>query len=90
QLEEAAPVGNLISPVIKICGNPKTCNWMRCNIDIDASKIITENKRIEDVSAIIWQKLKDICNGEKTQAEILGFDEIAIWRVRGTFPFSLE
>ncbi len=83
-------MGNLISPVIKICGNPKTCNWMRCNIDIDASKIITENKRVEDVADIIWQKLKDICNGEKTQAEILGFDEIAIWRVRGTFPFSLE
>jgi len=85
-----SPVGNLISPVIKICGNPKTCDWMGCNIDVDASKIITENKRIEDVSAILWQKLKDICNGEKTQAEILGFDEIAIWRVRGTFPFSLE
>ncbi len=85
-----SPVGNPVTPVIKICGNPKTCDWMECNIDVDASKIITENKRVEDVAYILWQKLKDICNGEKTQAEILGFDDIAIWRVRGTFPFSLE
>lgn len=85
-----SPVGNLVSPVIKICGNPKTCDWMRCNIDVDASKIITENKNVGDIASILWQKLKEVCNGEKSEAEVLGFDEIAIWRVRGTFPFSLE
>ncbi len=85
-----SPVGNPVTPVIKICGNPKTCDWMECNIAVDASKIITENKRVEDVADILWQKLKEICNGERTQAEILGFNDIAIWRVRGTFPFSLE
>jgi len=85
-----SPVGNLVAPVIKICGNPKTCDWMRCNIDVDASKIIIENKSVGDIASILWQKLKEVCNGEKSQAEVLGFDEIAIWRVRGTFPFSLE
>ncbi|MFX1478302.1 MAG: UxaA family hydrolase, partial [Promethearchaeota archaeon] len=63
-----SPCGNPISPVIKICGNPKTCDWMASNIDIDASMIITNNKSIEDISRILWNKLLDTCNGEKTKA----------------------
>ena len=76
-----SPVGNPVAPVIKICGNPKTCDWMASNIDIDASKIITNDKTIENLSEILWNKLKKVCNGEKTKAEILGFEEdIGIWR----------
>ena len=82
-----SPTGNPVSPVIKICGNPKTCDWMKCNIDVDASSIITENKSVDDVAQILWKKLIDVCNGEQTQAEILGFEDIAIWRVMN-FPFS--
>lgn len=85
-----SPVGNPVSPVIKACGNPKTCDWMRCNIDIDASKIITENQSVQDVADELWNKLKKTCNGEQTTAEILGFEDMAIWRVYGTFPFSLK
>jgi altronate dehydratase large subunit len=75
-----SPCGNPVVPVIKICGNPKTCEWMSNNIDVDASKIITENKRVEEIAEILWQKLKQTCDGEKTYAEILGFEDIAIWR----------
>lgn len=85
-----SPVGNPVCPVIKICGNPKTCDWMKCNIDIDASKIITENQSIQDVADNLWDKLLKTCNGELTSAEVLGFEDIAIWRVLGTFPFSLK
>ena len=85
-----SPVGNPVSPVIKICGNPKTCDWMKCNIDIDASEIITEGRTIQNVADDLWKKLVSTCNGELTQAEILGFEDIAIWRVLGTFPFSLK
>jgi altronate dehydratase large subunit len=85
-----SPVGNPVSLVIKICGNPKTCNWMNCNIDVDASKIITEDKKIGDIAEILWQKLKNTCNGEKTQAELLGFEDMAIWRVHGTFPAIIK
>jgi len=77
---QGTPCGNAVSPVIKICGNPKTCDWMKCNIDIDASKIITKGKKIEEIASNLWIRLKDTCNGKLTQAEVLGFDEIAIWR----------
>jgi altronate dehydratase large subunit len=83
-----SPCGNPVVPVIKICGNPKTCEWMANNIDVDASKIITENKRVEEIAEILWQKLKRICNGEKTYAEILGFEDIAIWRCTAA-PFQI-
>lgn len=82
-----SPTGNPVSPVIKICGNPRSCDYMRCNIDVDASSIITKDDTVEDISKILWNKLKAVCNGEETQAEILGFEDIAIWRVMN-FPFS--
>ncbi len=85
-----SPCGNPVSPVIKICGNPKTCDWMAGNIDVDASKIITDDKSVEDIANILWKKLINVINGEKTQAEVLGFEDIAIWRVLGTFPISLK
>jgi len=82
-----SPAGNPVSPVIKICGNPKSCDYMRCNIDVDASSIITEDKTISDVVETLWNKVKATCNGEQTQAEVLGFNDIAIWRAMN-FPFS--
>ncbi len=81
-----SPCGNPVSPVIKICGNPKTCDWMASNIDVDASKIITDEKSVEDIANVLWKKLINVINGEKTHAEVLGFEDIAIWRAFGTFP----
>ena len=74
------PFGSPVTPVIKICGNPKTCEYMANNFDIDASKIITNDKTIEDISVLLWKQLKDVCNGEKTISERLGFEEdIGFW-----------
>ena len=82
-----SPTGNPISPVIKICGNPKSCNYMRINLDVDASPIITESKSVNDIADTLWNKLIKVCNGELTQAEVLGFHDVAIWRSMN-FPFS--
>mgnify|MGYP001085033786 CR=1 FL=1 len=75
-----SPCGNPVAPVIKVCGNKRSCEWMAGNIDIDASKIFTENKNVEDIAEILWTKLKSTCNGERTLAEILGFEDLAILR----------
>jgi altronate dehydratase large subunit len=86
---QGSPTGNPVSPVIKVCGDPKTCDWMKCNIDIDASKIITGDQNINDVADLLWNKMIDTCNGNLTAAEVLGFEDIAIWR-HMAFPFSLK
>ena len=75
-----SPCGNPISPVIKLCGNPKTCEWMARDIDVDASKILTGELKIDQLAEIIWKKLKCTCDGEKTHSEFLEFDDLAIWR----------
>lgn len=87
---QGTPTGNPVSPVIKICGSPKACEWMACNIDINASDIITKGKSIQNIADDLWIKLVATCNGELTQAEALGFEELAIWRIFGTFPFALK
>jgi altronate dehydratase large subunit len=85
-----SPCGNPVSPVIKICGNPNTCDWMASNIDVNASKVITEGQTIDELGEDLWDKLVKTLNGEETHAEVLGFNDLAVWRVYGTFPFSLN
>lgn len=85
---QGSPTGNPVAAVIKICGDPKTCDWMKCNLDVDASKIIPNNMSINTVAEVLWNKLKDTCNGKMTAAETLRFEDIAIWR-HMAFPFSL-
>ncbi|MHA2288699.1 MAG: UxaA family hydrolase [Promethearchaeota archaeon] len=75
-----SPCGNPVVPVIKLCGNPKTCEWMAENIDVDMSSIIRGEKTIEDLAEVLWLRLKNVLNGEETRAEKLGFNDIAIWR----------
>ena len=67
------------------CGNPVA---PVSNIDIDASKIITNNKTVQNIADDLWLKLKQTCNGEKTYAEKLGFEDIAIWRCTAA-PFQI-
>lgn len=83
-----SPTGNPIAPVIKTCGNPHSCDWLSCHIDVDASTIITENKSIEDIAEIMWKELVEVLNGKKTKAEELGFKDLAIWRYLA-FPFPM-
>ncbi len=83
-----SPVGNPIAPVIKTCGNPHSCDWLSCHIDVDASTIITENKSVEDIAEIMWKELVEVLNGKKPKAEELGFHDLAIWRYLA-FPFPM-
>lgn len=74
------PTGHAIAPVIKITGNSETYARMSDNIDYDASKIITENKSIEEASEELLDLIVDVCNGKLVQAELLGYTETAIQR----------
>lgn len=75
------PVGSPIAPVIKITGNPRTYKMMEDNIDINVGKIIEGSSTIKESGREIFDKIVDVCNGEKPMAEALGYREFSLWRV---------
>lgn len=74
------PIGNPIMPMLKITGNKITYSNMEDNIDLDLSGIVDGNMSIEEGGKIIYDKIIQVCNGEKTKAESFGFNEVAIYR----------
>jgi altronate dehydratase large subunit len=76
-----SPTGIPLCPVLKICGNPQTCDWMRSNIDVDASQIIHRKIALHALGDILWHKLHAVCEGDLTAAEKLGHEEFMIDRL---------
>lgn len=70
-----APQGYPIAPVIKVCGNPKTSQRLSEHIDVDVSDVITENRTLEEAAEKILEKIIRVASGEKTKAEIIGYDK---------------
>jgi len=75
-----SPTGNPIAPVIKVTGNPRTYERMKDNIDINAGKVL-EGCSISEVGEEIFEEILRVASGKLTKAEILGHDEIGIWRI---------
>lgn len=71
-------IGSVISPVLKICGNPKTCARMTGDIDIDAGRIITGEATVQEVGREIFTSVLDTAAGEETKSERLGHREYCI------------
>ena len=78
-----APQGYPIAPVIKVCGNPRTSEKLPEHIDVDVSDVITRNKTLEEAAEKIFEKLVKVASGEKTKAEIIGYDKTVDIYVRG-------
>lgn len=69
-----------VCPTVKITGNPRTMKNMAENIDVDASRIITENEPIESASNRLWDYIAKVANGKMTSAEVLGEDQLSVSR----------
>ena len=78
-----APQGYPIAPVIKVCGNPRTSEKLSEHIDVDVSDVITKNKTLEEAAEKVFEKLVKVASGEKTNAEITGYDKTIDIYVRG-------
>jgi len=78
-----APQGYPIAPVIKVCGNPKTCSRLYEHIDIDVSDIITKGEPTNKASERILKKIVRVASGEKTKAELIGYDKTLDIYIRG-------
>ena len=70
-----APQGFPIVPVIKVCGNPKTCEHLSSHIDIDVSKIISDEETIHKAAERVYDKIVKVASGELTKAEELGYNQ---------------
>ncbi|RLI82517.1 galactonate dehydratase, partial [Archaeoglobales archaeon] len=73
-------LGSPVSPVIKICGNPLTCNKLRDAIDVDLSFIL-ESGNLEEGGKKIIEKIISVANGELTRAEKTKHYEFSIERI---------
>jgi len=74
-----SPAGTLISPVIKVTGNPHTAQHLSGHIDVDVSSILSGEETVEKAGQRIFQELLSVASGKATKAEALGYGMISIW-----------
>jgi len=68
-----APQGFPTMPVLKVCGNPNTYERMRHDMDLNAGRIITGEKSIEEVGEEAFAAVLALLSGRQTKNETLGY-----------------
>ena len=71
-------VGSAISPVIKVCANPKTYKRMSDDMDVDAGRILEGRATLDDVGREIYDLILGVADGGKTKSEELGHQEFIL------------
>ena len=71
-------IGSVISPVLKICGNPKTYARMSADMDVNAGRIMTAEASIAEVGEEIFNAVLEVAAGKETKSEALGHREYCI------------
>lgn len=73
-----APQGFSLAPVIKICGNEKTCRMLGEYIDLDVSGIVAGTESLDEAGTRVLDKVLSVFSGEQVKAEILGYDSSGV------------
>lgn len=68
-------VGDPISPVLKITGNPRTYANLNQDIDLSAADVLTGTCSLDELADQLEQLVTEVCNGKKTNAERLHHTE---------------
>lgn len=68
-------VGSAVSPVIKVCANPKTYARMSDDMDVDAGRILSGQSNLDDVGREIYDLIMAVADGDQTKSEQLGHQE---------------
>jgi altronate dehydratase large subunit len=76
-----SPAGSLVSPVIKLTGNPRTAQRLEDHIDVDVSSITKGEDTLEKAGKRIFQELLNVAAGKATKSETLGYGMISIWNI---------
>ena len=74
------------SPSIKIATNTDMYSKMEEDMDVNAGKVITENKSIEDVGQEIFDLIVIVASGEKSKSERQGLGDLEFvpWQIGAT------
>ena len=78
------PIGNMVTPTVKVSGNRNTLRTMPENIDFDASSILEEGVRVPDIGDRLYDYALQVASGTRTSAELLDVRETAISRFAPT------
>jgi altronate dehydratase large subunit len=78
------PIGNMVSPTVKVSGNVNTLRTMADNIDFDASDILEKKTKIGPIGDRLYDYAIEVASGTRTSSEILDVRETAISRFAPT------
>ncbi|HTV55268.1 MAG TPA: UxaA family hydrolase [Terriglobia bacterium] len=71
-------IGSVISPVLKICGNPRTYARMSGDMDVNAGRIVTGEASVVEIGEQIFNAALEVAAGKQTRSEALGHREYCI------------
>jgi altronate dehydratase large subunit len=71
-------IGSVVSPVLKVCGNPRTFARMSGDMDVNAGRVITGEATLSEVGREIFDTMLEVAAGRPTAAERLGHAEYCI------------
>jgi (2R)-sulfolactate sulfo-lyase subunit beta len=75
------PIGNAITPVLKITANSRTAEAMREHIDVDVSGVIAGEMSLEEAADAILTAALRVASGRLTAAEVRGHQEFVLTRL---------
>lgn len=78
------PIGNMVSPTVKVSGNVNTLRTMSDNIDFDASEILEKGVKVAVVGDRLYDFALEVASGTRTSSEVLDVRETAISRFAPT------
>jgi altronate dehydratase large subunit len=74
------PIGNMVSPTLKVCGNLNTLRSMRDNIDFDVSAVFDAGTGIPELGDRLYERIADVASGTLVTSELLNVRETAVSR----------
>jgi (2R)-sulfolactate sulfo-lyase subunit beta len=77
-------IGNPVIPVLKLTANPRTAETMSEHIDLDVSRVITDDMSLDEAADATEDIVVKTASGRWTAAEILGHKEFVLTRLHRT------
>ncbi|HEX4976980.1 MAG TPA: UxaA family hydrolase [Nocardioides sp.] len=77
-------IGNPVVPVLKLTANPRTAETMSEHIDLDVSRIITDDMSLDEAADATEEIVASTASGRWTAAEVLGHKEFVLTRLHRT------